>query len=359
MRPWSQLTPQERHAAREQYKNLRQLPPEKKDEVRQHWEQYQNLPPETATRARRQGTAACGQARRADSGTRHDAAARRAGPWPLACEPFEHAADAARRTTSFRRHSREGGDPVSLHCQDAGSPPPRGRRVKLPAADEVRPLAGIARRYAALLYEALLLVALVLHRELPADPARVAGQRLRAARSCFLRVTGRIVSFVALFALGAAFFGWSWSDGRRTLPMKTWRLALVTIDGRAAPTPHCAGALHRGVDRSRARRCRLRPRWRPADSARSRGRWLRSTGWRRSSIRERQFLHDRIAGTRLVDRLVSSAPRQRSAIARQCQRDVAFTAADARARRRSRSAPSRRARARRASRRTAPTPSAR
>jgi len=46
MRPWAQLSPQERQSARERYKNLRELPPEKKDEVRQRWEQYRNLSPE-------------------------------------------------------------------------------------------------------------------------------------------------------------------------------------------------------------------------------------------------------------------------------------------------------------------------
>ena len=34
MRPWAELTPQQRAAAREQYKSLRQLPPGKKDEVK-------------------------------------------------------------------------------------------------------------------------------------------------------------------------------------------------------------------------------------------------------------------------------------------------------------------------------------
>ena len=47
MKPWAELTPQQRDAARQQYKSLRQLPPEKKGEVRQKWEQYQSLPPET------------------------------------------------------------------------------------------------------------------------------------------------------------------------------------------------------------------------------------------------------------------------------------------------------------------------
>jgi hypothetical protein len=43
MRPWAELTPDQRRAAREQYRSLRELPP---DQVRQRWEQYRSLPPE-------------------------------------------------------------------------------------------------------------------------------------------------------------------------------------------------------------------------------------------------------------------------------------------------------------------------
>ena len=39
--------PQQRAAAREQYKTIKQLPPEQKQDVRQKWERYQSLPPET------------------------------------------------------------------------------------------------------------------------------------------------------------------------------------------------------------------------------------------------------------------------------------------------------------------------
>ena len=44
MTTWSALSPAERAAARERYKNLKT--PEQKQEMRQKWEQYQNLPPE-------------------------------------------------------------------------------------------------------------------------------------------------------------------------------------------------------------------------------------------------------------------------------------------------------------------------
>jgi hypothetical protein len=38
---------------------------------------------------------------------------------------------------------------------------------------------------------------------------------------------------VLLFVVGAAYFGWSWTGGRRTLPMQTWRLRLVQTGGGA------------------------------------------------------------------------------------------------------------------------------
>ena len=88
------------------------------------------------------------------------------------------------------------------------------------------------RRFAALAYEALILAALVLvagFALIPfVSPEAVEGQPLVVPT-----LAGRVFGFVALFVLGALFFGWIWSDGRRTLPMKTWRLALVDRAGRA------------------------------------------------------------------------------------------------------------------------------
>ena len=43
----------------------------------------------------------------------------------------------------------------------------------------------------------------------------------------------RALLFCALFAVAAAYFVWSWTGGRRTLPMKTWQMRLV--DSRGAP----------------------------------------------------------------------------------------------------------------------------
>lgn len=109
----------------------------------------------------------------------------------------------------------------------------------------------------------------------------------------------RIVLFCLLFALLAAYFVWCWSDGRRTLAMKTWKLRLVRADGGAvAPKvallrylatwvgPALAVAAYAGLARFG---------W-GAHAA-----WLVAFNFLWAFVdRERLFLHDRIARTRIV-----------------------------------------------------------
>lgn len=166
-------------------------------------------------------------------------------------------------------------------------------------ADPLRPpLAGIARRYAALLYEALLLVALLFLASFLLTPLVSPGTA--ASGSLALPSTaGRAVSFVALFALGGAFYGWSWRAGRRTLPMKTWRLALVTaqrapLSRRTAFVRYLAAWI--GPALAVASYALLAPHGLGALA------WpIVALNWLAAFVDpERQFLHDRIAGTRLV-----------------------------------------------------------
>lgn len=164
--------------------------------------------------------------------------------------------------------------------------------------NDLPPLAGIARRSAALLYEALLLLALVLIASFLLTPLVSPGNA--ASGSLIVpSTTGRIVSLVALLVLGAAFFGWSWSGGRRTLPMKTWRLALVT----AAGSP-----LSRRIALLRYIAAWLGPALAVVAFALLTPHGLGAMAWPVLSLNwlaalvdpERQFLHDRIAGTRIV-----------------------------------------------------------
>ena len=164
----------------------------------------------------------------------------------------------------------------------------RGRRPVDP------PPAGIARRYEALLLSALAVaVGLILLPLLGADSAS-------ASRVLSLpRPSARAVSFACLFAVFGAYCIWLWSGGRRTLPMRTWGLALVTPAGgpvslKRAAVRYVAGWI--GPACAVAAYVALRPY--------GHGGWaaaLLAVNYAWAFVdRDRRFLHDRLAGTRLV-----------------------------------------------------------
>ena len=172
-----------------------------------------------------------------------------------------------------------------------------------PVANPVAPApASLGRRAGALIYEWLLLTALLfvatfaLLPLVSPEPAAMAP----SARTLQLpSVPARAFTFLALFAVGALYFVASWTGGRRTLAMKTWRLRLVGPDG--AP-PDRQRALQRYLAGGSARRwpwprtCALRPFGLSAHVV-----WLVAFNWLWALIdRDRRFLHDRIAGTRLL-----------------------------------------------------------
>ena len=138
------------------------------------------------------------------------------------------------------------------------------------SAGAVTPVAASLRiRLLSLVYEALLLVAL-----------------LMVATAVFVAIVGdssapplRTVLQVYLIAVTGAYFVWSWSEGRRTLPMRTWRLRLVERSGKA---PGVAAACVRFLVAAAGAPLAGLPWW-----------WALLD-------RERLFLHDRIAGTRLA-----------------------------------------------------------
>lgn len=79
--------------------------------------------------------------------------------------------------------------------------------------------------------------------------------------------------------LCGGYFVWQWRHGGRTLPMRTWRLRLVARDGGPLTLRH-------GIYRYLLAALGLA---------------LFGTGLLWALIdRERQFLHDRLAGTRIV-----------------------------------------------------------
>lgn len=134
--------------------------------------------------------------------------------------------------------------------------------------------ARLSRRLASGLYEALIVLALVFIATLPFSYAfgdATHGWKRHLLQAWVLAVT-------------AAYFTWFWTRGGQTLPMKTWRVRLVAADGGAVAFPR---ALRRFV--------------------------LALLGFAALGLgflwalvdRDRQFLHDRLSGTLLVDSSVA------------------------------------------------------
>ncbi|MBS0321548.1 MAG: RDD family protein [Proteobacteria bacterium] len=165
----------------------------------------------------------------------------------------------------------------------------------LPAA----PLAGLGRRLAAALYELLLLTALLFVVGFALLPLATPGHAGAVDRLVVPPLATQVMLFCLQFAIAAAYFTWCWTGGRRTLPQKTWRLRLVTTAGE--PPDRKAALLRYAAG------------WIGPLAAVLLYPWLaaRDVGmlvlvplfanylWALAD-RERQFLHDRIAHTRVI-----------------------------------------------------------
>lgn len=157
--------------------------------------------------------------------------------------------------------------------------------------------AGLARRFGALVYEGLIAAALVLVAGFALAPLMSPGSS-PASGIAVPTTAGRIAGFALLVGLLGAFYVWSWGGGRRTLPMKTWRLVLVTSDG--APVPRRAALVRYlawwvGPSLGLVALAWLRPHGLAVLSAP-----LFALNYLAAFVDpERQFLHDRVAGTRI------------------------------------------------------------
>jgi uncharacterized RDD family membrane protein YckC len=158
--------------------------------------------------------------------------------------------------------------------------------------------ASLARRLAALAYETLLVAAIVIVAGFALAPLVTPSISVDSE----LRIPAlvdRVLLFCALFAVAAMYFVTSWTGGRRTLAMKTWRLRLATRDGglldrKRALARYLAAWIGPAI--ALIVYAALRPRGLGAHAA-----WLMALNFLWALIdRERQFLHDRIAGTRIV-----------------------------------------------------------
>jgi hypothetical protein len=168
--------------------------------------------------------------------------------------------------------------------------------------------AGLARKLGASAYEALLLAALLLLVGFALLPIvtptdSVAFNALRDAGAgqpvpYLMSRPARAVSAALLFGVCGAYCVGLWSGGRRTLPMKTWRLALGRAGG--APVPPRTAVL-------RYFACWIGPAAAIAGyfalAPLGHGRWalaLVAVNYAWAFVdRDRQYLQDRIARTRL------------------------------------------------------------
>jgi len=91
------------------------------------------------------------------------------------------------------------------------------------------------RRLLALTYESLLLSALILALGFALLP--FSGITGSSDEFASLEPLVRAGWFACVFAVCGAYYVGQWSDGRRTLPMKAWRLYLQTISGTPPPVP--------------------------------------------------------------------------------------------------------------------------
>ena len=141
----------------------------------------------------------------------------------------------------------------------------------MPASREGNvPPAGIARRFFSLAYEVPLVCIILALAALP----------FVALTRGLEPVVSRPIFQVYLVLIAGLYFVPQWRRGGQTLPMKTWRLRLERREGGGAPT----------ATQSTRRYCFALA-----------GTLVFGAGFVWALVdRDRQFLHDRLAGTRIV-----------------------------------------------------------
>jgi uncharacterized RDD family membrane protein YckC len=173
--------------------------------------------------------------------------------------------------------------------------PPAGAAADAPALR----LASLAKRLASVAYEALILAALLFFAGFLLLPLVSPGHADPQRPLTLPDLPARVMLFCALFAAAALYFVWCWTGGRRTLPMKTWRMRIV--DGRGDPPSYKAAFV------------RYLAAWIGPALALVAYVAMKPYGLGGVALvplalnclaafvdPERQFLHDRIAGTRIV-----------------------------------------------------------
>jgi uncharacterized RDD family membrane protein YckC len=155
------------------------------------------------------------------------------------------------------------------------------------------------RRLGSLGYEALLLAAIVFIASFALLPL-VSPEAHRGAHALSVpSLPTRVMLFCALFAVLAGYFVWSWTGGRRTLPMKTWHMRIVA-SGDVPPTRKAALARFLAGWIGPASAIVLYAALRPAPISALAFVLLPLNFLWAFVDGDRQFLHDRIARTRIA-----------------------------------------------------------
>jgi uncharacterized RDD family membrane protein YckC len=163
-----------------------------------------------------------------------------------------------------------------------------------------RAAASIARRLAAMVYEGLVVAAILLLAGFPFAGAATARLEDGLTRHLFQAY---------LFLVLGLYFVWCWRRGGQTLPMKAWKLRVVDAHGQPLATTratlrYALAALALGSSAVGTIVLLRHPRELAAWLALAPG--VVTLLW--SAVdRDRQFLHDRLAGTKII---ASEPPRQ-------------------------------------------------
>ena len=158
----------------------------------------------------------------------------------------------------------------------------------------------IGRRIAALPYEALLLLALALVMSFP-----IAG-----LKGATLGGAPQVIFQIYLVAVVFAYFTWLWRHGGQTLPMKTWRFKVVARDGGALDWQRASlrfifAGLFYGPAIAGTMMMFFPNRISPLLTIWTFLPTFATLFWARFDT-DRQFLHDRWAGTRIVDATIKN-----------------------------------------------------
>ncbi len=159
----------------------------------------------------------------------------------------------------------------------------------------VQTVPGIGRRIAALPYEGLLLLALMLVMSFP-----IAG-----LKGATLSGVSHVIFQIYLIAVVFAYFTWFWRHGGQTLPMKTWRFRVVTQNNGAitwqfALRRFVCALLFYGPAVAGTMMIFFPNRISPVLTMWTFLPMMATLFWARFDA-DKQFLHDRWAGTRIVD----------------------------------------------------------